>query len=167
MIYDVVEVKPLKDYRLWLKFDDGVAGEVDISKIVEFRGVFKLLQNRTYFRRVRIILGTIAWPNEADIDPLVLYSAVTGKPIEWETDEKSEYTNPVLQDAKRLRIATKVIDAVALQIIESRSKIQQPQLNELLCRMLPWANPETVSRRTDYWIRRRVRKSTVGELSQV
>ena len=158
MIYDVVEVRPLKDYRLWLKFDDSITGEVDISKIVEFKGVFKPLQNKTYFRRVRVVkdLGTIAWPNEADIDPLVLYSAVTGKPIEWETDEVTEYTNPVLQDAKRLRIATKVIDAVAQQIIASRRELMpQSQLNELLCRMLPWANPDTVSRRTNHWIRKR------------
>jgi hypothetical protein len=157
MIYDVIEVRPIKDYRLWLKFDDGIAGDVDISKIVDFKGVFKPLQNKTYFRRVRIVkdMGTISWPNDADIDPLVLHSAVTGEPIEWETDETIEYTNPVLQDAKKLRIATKVIDAVALQIIERRRKMPQTQLNELLCRMLPWANPETVSRRTSYWIRRR------------
>ncbi len=157
MIYDIVKVKPLGDYRLWLRFDDGVTGEVDISKIVEFKGVFKPLQNKTYFRRVRVIkeLGTIAWPNEADIDPLVLYSAVTGKPIDWETEDAPEYTNPVLQDVKRLRIATKVIDAVALQVISShRKSMPQPQLNELLCRMLPWANPETVSRRTNHWIRK-------------
>ena len=157
MIYDVVEVKPVKDYRLWLKFDDGVTGEVDINQIVEFKGVFRPLRNKTYFRRVRIVKewGTIAWPNEADIDPLVLYSAVTGKPIEWETDEVSEYTNPVLQDAKRMRIATKVIDAVALQIMDSRQEMPLPQLNELLCRMLPWANPGTVSWRTGYWLRKR------------
>jgi hypothetical protein len=32
--------------------------------------------------RVNPELGTIAWPNDADWDPLVLYSLVTGRPIE-------------------------------------------------------------------------------------
>jgi hypothetical protein len=170
MIHDIVEVKPLGDYRLWLKFNDGNSGEVDISEIIEFTGVFKPLKNRTYFRRVRILsdLGTIAWPNEADIDPLVLYSAVTGKPIDWETDEMPEYTNPVLEDAKRLRIATRVIDVVAQEIITSRKKsVAQTELKELLCRMLPWANPETVSRRSSYWIRMYNRKAKSENLSHV
>ena len=26
-------------------------------------------------------LGTIGWPNDVDLDPVVLYSLVTGKPI--------------------------------------------------------------------------------------
>ncbi|MEK7837716.1 MAG: hypothetical protein AAB328_07010 [candidate division NC10 bacterium] len=32
--------------------------------------------------RVNPELGTICWPNDADWDPLVLYSLVTERPIE-------------------------------------------------------------------------------------
>ena len=42
-----------------------------------------------YFARVRIERdgGTICWPNEADIDPVVLYSWITGRPIpDYEED---------------------------------------------------------------------------------
>ena len=37
-----------------------------------------------YFARVRVNpdLGTICWPNDADWDPLVLYSLLTRRPIE-------------------------------------------------------------------------------------
>ena len=155
---DVIKVKHLDGYRLFVEFKDGESGEVDISKLVRFRGILEPLRDLEFFTQVKINheCGVLEWPNGVDIDPLILYSAVTGKPIEWETDEVTEYTNPVLQDAKRLRIATKVIDAVALQIIDSQSELMaKPQLNALLCRMLPWANPETVSRRTSHWIRKR------------
>jgi len=46
--------------------------------------VFAPLRDPAYFARVRVNpeLGTIYWPNDADWDPLVLYSLVTGRPIE-------------------------------------------------------------------------------------
>jgi hypothetical protein len=40
MLRDVVEVTAVGDYRLHLKFDDGVEGDVDIAKVVPFKGVF-------------------------------------------------------------------------------------------------------------------------------
>ncbi len=48
------------------------------------QGVFAPLRDPAYFARVRVNpdLGTICWPNDADWDPLVLYSLVTGRPIE-------------------------------------------------------------------------------------
>jgi hypothetical protein len=83
MLQDVVEVSHLGDHRLRLRFDDGVEGEIDLGSRLLFDGVFAPLKNPRYFSRVRIERdgGTICWPNEADIDPVVLYSWVTGKPI--------------------------------------------------------------------------------------
>ena len=34
MLYDIVEIKVIKDYVLRLSFENGVQGEVDISKVV-------------------------------------------------------------------------------------------------------------------------------------
>ncbi len=84
MLNDVVEVEPRGEYRLWLRFQDGVQGEVDLRPALTFQGVFAPLRDSTYFARVRVNpeLGTICWPNDADWDPLVLYSLVTGRPIE-------------------------------------------------------------------------------------
>lgn len=38
----------------------------------------------SYFSRVSVNpdLGTICWPDDADWDPLVLYSLVVGRPVE-------------------------------------------------------------------------------------
>ena len=35
-----VEVKALSQYRIWLRYDDGVQGEVDLSDVAG-RGVFQ------------------------------------------------------------------------------------------------------------------------------
>ena len=74
MIIDVLEVTPLPNHRLRLRFDDGFTGEVDIAGLVAFRGVFAPLADPDFFARVRVNADThtIEWPNRADIDPYVL-----------------------------------------------------------------------------------------------
>jgi len=83
MLKDVVQVRPLDGYRLYLRFEDEVEGSVDIAELIEFTGVFAPLRERDYFVQVRadLELGTICWPNGADLDPDVLYAQVTGEPI--------------------------------------------------------------------------------------
>ena len=84
MLNDIVKVEPRGGYRLWLQFQDGVEGEVDLGPRLAFQGVFAPLRDPAYFSRVRVNpeLGTICWPNDADWDPLVLYSLVTERQIE-------------------------------------------------------------------------------------
>jgi hypothetical protein len=83
MLKDIVAVQPLEDYRLQLHFEDGVSGVVDVAELISFTGVFAPLLEREYFMRVRVNpeIGTICWPNDADLDPDVLYSLVSGEPI--------------------------------------------------------------------------------------
>jgi hypothetical protein len=83
MIVDVTRVDVLKGCRLRLEFDDGTAGEVDISELVSFAGVFAPLRDPVAFRQVRVDpeLGTIAWPDGADIDPFVLHEWAQGRRI--------------------------------------------------------------------------------------
>ena len=38
---DVIDVKYLQDYELYLIFQNGTRGHVDISKIIPFKGVFE------------------------------------------------------------------------------------------------------------------------------
>ena len=83
MLKDVISVKAIRGYRLRVRFEDGVEGEVDVSSLVPFEGVFAPLREQREFDQVRVNAeaGTIEWPCGADIDPVILYSAVSGLPI--------------------------------------------------------------------------------------
>jgi len=69
---------------LRLGFDDGVVGDVDVGEIVPFEGVFAELVEPEVFGEARLDpeVGTVVWPGGADLDPLVLYSSITGIPVE-------------------------------------------------------------------------------------
>lgn len=83
-IPEVKKVAPLGEYRLHLVFDDGTEGDVDVARLVRFHGVFEPLRDVRQFKEVFVDPegGTIAWPNGADLDPIVLYATVTGKSID-------------------------------------------------------------------------------------
>ena len=75
MLKDIVSAKSLGGHRLHLRFEDGVEGIVDLGSILSFRGIFAPLQDVAYFAQVRVDpeLGSVSWPNVADLDPDVLY----------------------------------------------------------------------------------------------
>jgi len=83
-LIDVVDVKPLGEKKLELSFADGLKAVVDMEKVIQtFDGVFAPLKDPDFFRQVKVDpeIGTIVWPNGADICPDVLYSYASGKPI--------------------------------------------------------------------------------------
>jgi len=83
MLMDVVEVRPLGDYQLYLRFEDGVVGVIDLKELIPFEGVFAELGERSFFEQVRVNaeLGAICWPNGADLDSDVLYASLTGRTL--------------------------------------------------------------------------------------
>lgn len=88
MTRDVIEVECVGDWRLVLTFEGPERREADIAALVPFDGVFEPLHDQAYFRRVRVEpdVGTIVWPNGADVCPDVLY----------------EKSRPVLQSTQAL-----------------------------------------------------------------
>jgi len=80
---NIVEVRPLSGYKVWLKFADGVEGEADLSHLVG-QGIFSKWNDIAFFNLVRVDSEshTICWPDEIDLCPDVLYSKVTGRKIE-------------------------------------------------------------------------------------
>lgn len=83
-LIDVTDVKPLDGKKLELSFADGLRAVVDMAQVIQtFDGVFAPLEDPEFFRQVRVDreIGTIVWPNGADVCPDVLYSYASGKPI--------------------------------------------------------------------------------------
>ena len=70
----VRSVEVPRDFVLRVVFDDGSCREVDLTG--ELWGeMFEPLRDAAMFRRaaVNTELGTVVWPNGADLDPDVLY----------------------------------------------------------------------------------------------
>jgi hypothetical protein len=80
VLVSVVRVEVREPYRLWLAFDNGREGEVDIAAFVPFTGLFAPLRDPAVFAAVRVDpeLHTIVWPTGADLDPNVLHEQATG-----------------------------------------------------------------------------------------
>jgi hypothetical protein len=75
----ITEAKPLKEYRLFVRFDDGISGVVDLSDIAG-RGVFEAWRQDGVFGQVRVTeAGAVQWPGELDLCPDSLYLRLTGK----------------------------------------------------------------------------------------
>lgn len=74
-MHDITSVQHLEDWRLLLTFDNAEQREIDISELITFDGVFEPLKDLQFFRGVRVEpdVGTIVWPNGADLCPDVLY----------------------------------------------------------------------------------------------
>ena len=52
MLHDVIEVKPLKNHRLHVRFDDGVEGKIDVIRLIDFKGIFASLKDPKRFAEV-------------------------------------------------------------------------------------------------------------------
>jgi hypothetical protein len=67
-----VEAKHIIDYQVWIKFDDGKSGKINL--IDEIWGeVFEPLKDINYFRNFKIENDTLSWKNEVDLAPDFLY----------------------------------------------------------------------------------------------
>src|ERR1700722_8222900 len=69
----IVACKPRPNYHVWIRFSDGLEGEVDLSHLVG-KGVFEAWKSIEFFNQVRIDpkSDTLAWGEDIDLDPYVL-----------------------------------------------------------------------------------------------
>lgn len=78
MLYDVVEVEARENFRIWVRFEDGLQGEVDLSDLVG-KGVFhRWLANPAEFAQASVDpeSGTVIWPGGLDVAPDRLYADI-------------------------------------------------------------------------------------------
>lgn len=78
MYWDVVEVKAEPDYRLFVRFKDGLAGLVQLRR-EELTGALTPLLDVQFFEQVFIDCGAVAWPGEIDLAPDAMYAQVAGQ----------------------------------------------------------------------------------------
>ena len=74
MMVQVLEARYRGDYRVWLRFDDGLDGEVDLAGELDGE-VFAPLRDPEYFAAFRLD-ETLQWPNGADFAPEFLHERV-------------------------------------------------------------------------------------------
>jgi hypothetical protein len=81
MIPHVIEAKHIKDHRVWLRFDDGACGEVDLSD--ELDGpIFEPLKEVEFFRQFMVRYNTLSWENGADFAPEFLHEKLAPQNIQ-------------------------------------------------------------------------------------
>lgn len=79
----ITSAQTLPDYKLKLRFDDGVEGVVNLSGEVG-KGVFAAWQDPKHFSSVKIVHNgrALEWPGEIDLCADALYLEITGMKVE-------------------------------------------------------------------------------------
>lgn len=89
-MHKIVEVKPMENYRIWVRFSDSVEGTVDLSNLAR-DGVFAAWNDESFFKSVFVDAQchTIAWQGGIDLCPDTLYASLIGvDPIALFSEEK-------------------------------------------------------------------------------
>lgn len=73
-MHRVTECKASPDYRLWLRFDDGVEGSVFLGNLLEV-GAFCAWRDVEQFCRAAVDrkAATVVWDDRIRLDPDILY----------------------------------------------------------------------------------------------
>jgi hypothetical protein len=68
MFPKLLEIKDLANYTLWLKYDDGIEGKVDLGEFTK-TGVFKVWKDYSFFEKAYITHRgrAIAWSEALEI----------------------------------------------------------------------------------------------------
>lgn len=79
MLHRVEAVEARPKHRVWLRFADGLEGEIDLSELAG-KGVFASSEDPAEFAKVFVDedTGTIAWPGGIDLAPDALYQELAG-----------------------------------------------------------------------------------------
>lgn len=80
MYWDVVEGKPLEDVGLFVRFADGLAGEVRVTS-EHLTGVVTPLNDPAAFKQVYLDHGAVAWPGQIDLASDAMYQEIKEKGV--------------------------------------------------------------------------------------
>ncbi len=68
----IINVIPEDNYTLYLEFDNGEKGWLDMKPFLDY-GVFQRIRDQNMFQQVRIKFDTIEWDCGVDLDPEYVY----------------------------------------------------------------------------------------------
>lgn len=79
-MHRVTACKAEEDYRLWIRFEDGLEGSVSLGNLLEI-GAFKLWRDAREFEKVSVdpATSTVTWEGGIRLDPDVLYHDLAGR----------------------------------------------------------------------------------------
>lgn len=80
MFPHVVEARHTEGHSVWVRFDNGASGEIDLSDVLD-GSIFEPLCDVEYFKRFSLEGHTLAWPNGADFAPEFLYEKLHSKVV--------------------------------------------------------------------------------------
>jgi hypothetical protein len=74
----VAEVRVLAEYRLWVRFIDGLEGTVDMAGLIRSSraGAFAVLSDESLFAQAFLCYGAVTWPGELDLAPDAMHEAI-------------------------------------------------------------------------------------------
>jgi hypothetical protein len=77
---EVTRARYQEGYKIWVEFNDGVSGVVDLSETL-WGPMFEPLKDIEQFKRfvVSDVLHTLVWENDADLAPECLYEKLAGQ----------------------------------------------------------------------------------------
>ena len=78
MYWDVVEVRPEPNHRLFVRFEDGLSGHIQLSQ-AQMTGALAPLLDAQFFSQVFIDHGAVAWPGEIDLAPDAMHQQVAAQ----------------------------------------------------------------------------------------
>ncbi|VEN73159.1 conserved hypothetical protein [Candidatus Desulfarcum epimagneticum] len=68
MFTHVIEAKYIDGYKVWLSFNDGARGEIDLSSEL-YGEIFEPLKDISFFKSFSLEGHTLSWRNGADFAP--------------------------------------------------------------------------------------------------
>ena len=73
IVPEVIEAKPLSDYKVKVKFMNGDEGIFDVKPYLEVGPAFIKLKDFSYFNGVKAIFGVVSWYDEVDFAPQLVF----------------------------------------------------------------------------------------------
>ena len=78
MFIHVLNAEYIEDYKIWLSFNDGTEGKIDLAPEL-YGEVFEPLKDRGFFKSFTLEGHTLSWSNGADFAPEFLRDQVLSK----------------------------------------------------------------------------------------